>query len=264
MKIKYFIKYLKLKIKCDLSLRHYLMNNYPNGFPEEIAVNIFRQMLKAVNYLHSIHIWNRDIKLESFLVFDSDESKDPNNNLNIVLYNFEYAKVFEENMNGTQFLGTPEFIAPEMINHVPYNDSVDIWSLGISLFVMLTGQSPFPSYKTETQSFLNHVSKGFLNYQLLMDKGVSHSAVLLIQNMCDIDPKKRISATAALNNTWITENNIYINTNEAENESKIAEEFFKKNNNLFKMKNAHKKLNDKLSPRILTQIFDNVKISEDK
>ncbi|KAK8887456.1 hypothetical protein M9Y10_038501 [Tritrichomonas musculus] len=247
-----------------LTIHHYLMNKFPTGFPENIASSIFLQMLKGVEYLHSQNIWNRDIKLESFLIFDNKDQKDPNNNLNILLSNFEYAKIFEKDTKGTQFIGTPEYMAPEMANHVPYNESVDIWSLGISLFVMLTGQSPFPDYKTQPQSCLNHVKKGFLNYQLLANKGISQSAVLLIENMCDVDPKKRPSATEALKNTWITDNTIYMNTNEVVDESKIADEFFEKNKDYLVDTSPKKKLDDELSPRILAQIFDDPKTQADE
>lgn len=211
-----------------LSLHQYLENEYPNGLPEELAANIFRQMLRAVEYLHSLSIWNRDIKLESFLVFDSENQTNANNKLNIVLSNFEYAKIFEAGLKGTQFIGTPEFMAPEMVNHTPYDETVDIWSLGVSLFALLTGRLPFPNYREHPHECLDHVSKGLLNYKFLEDKGISHSAISLIKSMCDIDPKQRVSATTALMSTWILENNVYTNSNEAEIESKIAEDFLNK------------------------------------
>ena len=109
-------------------------------------------------------------------------------------------------MNGTQFLGTPEFIAPEMINHVPYNDSVDIWSLGISLFVMLSGQLPFPSYISNQRECIETILSGHLNYQLLIDAGISEDAINLIQSLCKVDPHQRITAKEAITNKWVIKN----------------------------------------------------------
>lgn len=166
--------------------------------------------------------------MKVFLVFDSENQTNANNNLNIVLSNFEYAKIFEAGLKGTQFIGTPEFMAPEMVNHTPYDETVDIWSLGVSLFALLTGRLPFPNHREHPHECLDHVSKGLLNYKFLEDKGISHSAISLIKSMCDIDPKQRVSATTALMSTWILENNVYTNSNEAEIESKIAEDFLNK------------------------------------
>lgn len=164
-------------------------------------------MLNAIAYLHENNIWNRDIKLESFFVFNPPDSKDANNPL-ILLCNFEYAKVFEEGQKSTEYIGTPEFMAPEIANKVPYNNSIDIWSLGITLFMMLTNQSPYPDFKTSPQECLKHVSRGEINYQILVNKNISNDAIEFIRKMCQIDPKQRITAIEATNDPWVLQSNI--------------------------------------------------------
>ena len=114
------------------SLHHLLLTSYPHGVPEEIACVIFRQMLQAVSYLHGINIWHRDIKPENFLVFDPDP-----NHPQIVLADFGFAKHFQEGETGDEFFGTMEFMPPEMLKCRSYDQSVDIYSLGVSLFVLL-------------------------------------------------------------------------------------------------------------------------------
>lgn len=185
-----------------LSVHQYILNEYPGGIPEKVAANMLHQMLNAIEILHENNIWNRDIKPESFLVFDPLDGSDLNNP-NILLFNFEYAKIFNEGEKGTDFIGTPDFMAPEVINKIPYDDSIDIWSLGVSLFMMLTNKLPFPEYRTDQQEYLKKVSKGDLNYDILTEKGISQPAIDLIKSMCQLDPRQRITANDALNNPWV-------------------------------------------------------------
>ena len=190
-----------------LSLHQFIENEFPGGIPEKICANIFKKMLAAVGYLHENNIWNRDIKLESFLVFSQKDSTDANNP-NIILSNFEYAKMFEEGEKSTEFIGSTQFMAPEIENKVPYNNSVDIWSLGVSLFMMLSGRSPFPDFRESPQDCLRCVSKGVLDYQILVDKNISNEAIELIKNMCQFDPNKRISAVDAFTDPWVLQSNV--------------------------------------------------------
>lgn len=180
------------------SLHHLLLTSYPHGLPEDTAVAIFRQMLLSVNYLHGINIWHRDIKPDNFLVFDPD----PDHPI-IKLADFGFAKLFQEGEYGDEFFGTMEFMPPEMLRCHPYDQSVDIYSLGISLFVMLVARYPTPSYRIAPDECKKRILRGNLNYQLLIDSEVSPDAVDLIRQMCRLDPGSRITAEEALAHPWI-------------------------------------------------------------
>ncbi|KAK8884889.1 hypothetical protein M9Y10_044010 [Tritrichomonas musculus] len=180
------------------SLFHLVVTQYPSGIPENIAVIIFRQMLQAVHYLHGVNIWHRDIKPDNFLVFDSHPEHP-----SIVLADFGFAKKFQEGELGNDFFGTPEYTAPEIFSGTKYEKSVDIYSLGVTLFVLLTARYPVPSFKTARDECKRRIRKGLLNYQLLVDMEISPDAVDLIRQMCRLDPTLRITAEDALNHPWI-------------------------------------------------------------
>lgn len=180
------------------SLHRLVQAQYPNGVPETLAKIMFRQMLEAVNYLHGINIWHRDIKLDNFLVFDNDI-----NHPIILLSDFGFAKLFQNHENGTEYIGTPEFAAPEMYLNKPYDKSIDIWSLGITLYVMLACKYPVPCYKSAPRQCTKRIITGNLNYSLLRYMDVSSDAIDLIQRMCQVDPNERITAEDALKHPWI-------------------------------------------------------------
>ena len=114
-------------------------------------------------------------------------------------------------------------MAPEIANLVPYNNSIDIWSLGVTLFMMLTGQSPFPDFKTSPKECIDNISKGVLNYQILENKNISQDAIELIRNMCQFDPNRRINAIDAINDPWVLQSNV--DPNLEENLSEIQDDY---------------------------------------
>lgn len=114
----------------------------PNGkLEDKQALDLITQILETLNYLHNEkHICHRDIKPENFLV--SIEDSVPV----IKMIDFGFATYVNEEKKMTQYLGTPNYLAPEMINREPYNEKIDVWACGIILFNMLTGCQPFNSH----------------------------------------------------------------------------------------------------------------------
>ena len=88
--------------------------------------------------MHKKNIAHRDIKPENVLM----ESKDTSN-LNLKITDFGFAKSFDPNEGLTETLGSPLYMAPEIIKKLPYNCAVDIWALGVLSYIMLSGKPPF-------------------------------------------------------------------------------------------------------------------------
>lgn len=183
------------------SLHDFITKNYRYGIPESIASVIMNQILKSIEYLHNLGIAHRDIKPDNFLVIDSNPDHPK-----IVLSDFGFAKFFNEGEVSTEYKGTPNFIAPEIIARIPYSFSVDIWSLGVTMFFILTAINPFPSFNVAPKDCIIKILKGHLNYGLLYAMKISEDAINLIKKMCTVALKKRISIENALAHPWIMSN----------------------------------------------------------
>lgn len=167
------------------NVSHLLKTRYSHGIPEYLAANIFNQMLNGINYIHSQNICHNDISCSMFLEARNEDTK-----IDIyILTGFTFSFVsFPESVNCI-FSGAPSYMAPEKIKREPFGLSADIWSLGISLFEMLTGQLPITQYNLSREECINAILSGKLNYQLLIDAKVSESVIDLIRSMCQIDPQ---------------------------------------------------------------------------
>jgi len=102
---------------------------------ENIARFIFRQIVEALQYIHSQNIVHRDIKLDNILI-------DLQNNIKIC--DFGVSKSIKKNDVMHDQCGTPAYIAPEILKNCGYEGfGVDIWSAGVVLYAMLSGTVPF-------------------------------------------------------------------------------------------------------------------------
>ena len=163
---------------------------------EETAKKIIHGALIALEYLHRGGIWHRDVKPENFLLLD-DSMVDPN----VVLADFGHARRFAAGEVSTEFLGSPLYAAPEIYRREPYTEKVDIWALGVTMYVLLSGESPFPMWdQTEMTTAILH---GDYNFDSEIWDYVSPGAKDLIKLMLRVDPAARISAHDALGHSWL-------------------------------------------------------------
>ncbi len=102
--------------------------------PEKEAALYLRDIIKAINYLHTRDppILHRDIKPENILLNDDNKCK---------IADFGWSNVQDDVRN--TFCGTPDYLAPEMIEGVGHNEKLDIWTIGILTYELLHGVPPF-------------------------------------------------------------------------------------------------------------------------
>ncbi|EIJ88964.1 CAMK/CAMKL/KIN1 protein kinase [Nematocida parisii ERTm1] len=194
---------LKLKEFFYTKECFYLIFNYISGeqllkkivknkkLSEITAKKYFIQILDAIQYCHNHNIVHRDIKIENILINKDD---------NAILIDFGLSNFFEnEGFLGT-FCGSLYFAAPELLSGNLYKGpEVDIWSLGVVLYVMVCGKVPFDDKNLQ---LLYHK---ITNSNILTD-GVSEELKSLLLQMLNPDRNTRISVQQILNHPWVNDN----------------------------------------------------------
>jgi len=177
-------------------------------FNEEKAAYIIRQLLSAVNYLHSHNIVHRDLKPENIMVENNRKSKKEDKNeqeiINIKLIDFGTCNYFDGKKKLTLRVGTHYYIAPEVLRK-SYDEKCDIWSCGVILYILLCGYPPFSGYSTE--EIMYEVLQGKFTMEGNEWKKVSSSAKDLVTKLLELKVEKRLSAQEAINHKWIQEKN---------------------------------------------------------
>merc|ERR1719499_593868 len=104
----------------------------------QIAARCMKQMLLAINYLHLNHVMHRDLKPENWLLGNKqDIGKAP-----LKLIDFGISKHFSQGVPCTTRVGTPTYVAPEVLVG-KYDEKIDMWSLGVIMYLILSGRLPF-------------------------------------------------------------------------------------------------------------------------
>ncbi|EPX73313.1 CAMK/RAD53 protein kinase Mek1 [Schizosaccharomyces octosporus yFS286] len=164
--------------------------------PEVTCLFIMYQLLQALGYLHSQNIAHRDLKLENILIVSSSDSV-----FRIILTDFGVARCMENGKRMSTFVGTLEYTAPEVRDlkgrsrrykelNMGYGKEVDIWSLGIIMYLLLSGNSPIFSME------------GNIVFEDAIWRTVSRQAKDLICSFLQKEPSERPTVEEALEHPW--------------------------------------------------------------
>ncbi|XP_012619268.2 serine/threonine-protein kinase Chk2 [Microcebus murinus] len=159
----------------------------------------FYQMLLAVQYLHENGIIHRDLKPENVLLSSQKED------CLIKITDFGQSKILGETSLMRTLCGTPTYLAPEVLVSVGtagYNRAVDCWSLGVILFICLSGYPPFSEHKTQV-SLKDQITSGKYNFIPEVWADVSEKALDLVKKLLVVDPKARYTTEEALRHPWL-------------------------------------------------------------
>lgn len=160
---------------------------------EEDARPVLRGILEALAYLHELNIVHRDIKPENILMARPDLPK---------ITDFGLATFCNEDKHIHSVVGTPSYVAPEIIRNVPYGPPADIWSCGIVLYFMLSGERPFTGETRE--DIRRSVLAGDLRFPSQLFGTSTPEVKHLINLMLSFDQRSRISARDALLHPWLS------------------------------------------------------------
>ncbi|KFW95101.1 Death-associated protein kinase 1, partial [Phalacrocorax carbo] len=163
---------------------------------EEEATEFLKQILNGVQYLHSLQIAHFDLKPENIMLLDRNVPKP-----RIKIIDFGLAHKIDFGNEFKNIFGTPEFVAPEIVNYEPLGLEADMWSIGVITYILLSGASPFlGETKQETLANVSAV-----NYEFEEEFFSSTSALAkdFIRRLLVKDPKKRMTIQDSLLHPWI-------------------------------------------------------------
>ncbi|PNY29620.1 Eukaryotic translation initiation factor 3 subunit M [Tolypocladium capitatum] len=193
--------YLVLELASEGELFNFIVMK--QKLSEDESRKLFKQLFQGIKYLHERNIVHRDIKPENILMVDK--------NLHVKLADFGLAKIIGEESFTTTLCGTPSYVAPEILadsKQRKYTKAVDVWSLGVVLYICLCGFPPFSDelYSRDFPFTLSQqIKSGRFDYPSPYWDSVGDPALDLIDSMLVVDPDKRFTIDQCLSHPWLTQ-----------------------------------------------------------
>ncbi|XP_043091602.1 myosin light chain kinase, smooth muscle isoform X2 [Puntigrus tetrazona] len=161
---------------------------------EVSSVGYMRQILEGIQYMHQQHIVHLDLKPENIVCVDRT-------GIQIKIIDFGLASKLDPNTPVKVMHGTPEFVAPEVINYEPICLATDMWSIGVICYILLSGESPFQGESdTETLALVTAAQWEFDEESF---EDISKLAKDFISSLLSKDVRRRMSCEEALAHSWL-------------------------------------------------------------
>lgn len=178
------------------------------AFGEADARHIMCQLLEALKYLHSQNIVHRDLKPENILL---ERRRSADDAYRVKIADFGLAKLTGAAKVASTFCGTPQYFAPEVLesrnSKRGYDAACDMWSVGVILYVLLSGTTPFDELRhAGSLSIFEQIKRGLRGEEHFGEhiwRTISSSAKHLIARLLAVDPQRRLSVIGALSHPWM-------------------------------------------------------------
>ncbi|XP_040987799.1 serine/threonine-protein kinase SAPK1-like isoform X2 [Juglans microcarpa x Juglans regia] len=169
-------------------------------FSEDEGRFFFQQLISGVSYCHTMEICHRDLKLENTLL---DGSPTPR----LKICDFGYSKSALLHSQPKSTVGTPAYIAPEVLQRKEYDGKIaDVWSCGVTLYVMLVGAYPFED-PDDPRNFRKTIGRIMsVQYSIPDYVRVSAACRQLLSHIFVANPGKRITIPEIKNHPWFLKN----------------------------------------------------------
>jgi len=166
-------------------------------YSERDASNIIYQVVSAVEYLHECGIAHRDLKPENLLSAGEEENEV------VKIADFGFSKSFagDDAEKLMTSCGSPGYVAPEILTAESYDKSVDMWSVGVIIYILLSGYPPF--YADSAPALFKKIMDVKYDFDDSVWDDISDSAKDLIRNLLVKEPSKRFSAKQCLDHPWV-------------------------------------------------------------
>lgn len=166
------------------------------AYTEAMAADVMRKMVSTLGFLHSQGVVHRDLKPENILC-----KKDSDTDIKIT--DFGLSNIMTTSNILQSKCGTPVYMAPEMLQNLPYDQSVDVWAAGIILYIILSGTLPF--YADNPDDFLELVRHSDFSFPDSEWADISEGPKDLIRKILVPDPRRRYGVRQILEHPWLRE-----------------------------------------------------------
>lgn len=192
------------KLKGDML--EMILSSESQKLSERITKFLISQILLALKHLHSKNIVHCDLKPENVLL--SSDSDFPQ----VKLCDFGFARIIGEKSFRRSVVGTPAYLAPEVLRNKGYNRSLDMWSVGVIIYVSLSGTFPFQ----EDEDINDQIQNAAFMYPPNPWKDISKEAIDLINNLLQVKTRKRYTVDKSLSHIWLQDYQTWMDLRELE------------------------------------------------
>uniref|UniRef100_A0A669B7F9 Serine/threonine-protein kinase n=1 Tax=Oreochromis niloticus TaxID=8128 RepID=A0A669B7F9_ORENI len=190
-----------------------ILSSEKGRLPERITKFLVTQILVALRHLHFKNIVHCDLKPENVLLASADSFPQ------VKLCDFGFARIIGEKSFRRSVVGTPAYLAPEVLRNKGYNRSLDMWSVGVIIYVSLSGTFPF----NEDEDINDQIQNAAFMYPPHPWKKISQEAIDLINNLLQVKMRKRYSVDKTLSHPWLQDYQMWLDLRNLE--SRINERY---------------------------------------
>ncbi|KAL7873233.1 hypothetical protein AOLI_G00123040 [Acnodon oligacanthus] len=183
-----------------------ILSSEKSRLPERITKFLVTQILVALRHLHFKNIVHCDLKPENVLLASAEPFPQ------VKLCDFGFARIIGEKSFRRSVVGTPAYLAPEVLRSKGYNRSLDMWSVGVIIYVSLSGTFPF----NEDEDINDQIQNAAFMYPPMPWKEISTEATDLINNLLQVKMRKRYSVDKSLSHPWLQDYQTWLDLREFE------------------------------------------------
>ncbi|XP_006626195.1 serine/threonine-protein kinase D3 isoform X2 [Lepisosteus oculatus] len=190
-----------------------ILSSEKSRLPERITKFLVTQILVALRHLHFKNIVHCDLKPENVLLASAEPFPQ------VKLCDFGFARIIGEKSFRRSVVGTPAYLAPEVLRSKGYNRSLDMWSVGVIIYVSLSGTFPF----NEDEDINDQIQNAAFMYPPNPWIEISGEATDLINNLLQVKMRKRYSVDKSLSHPWLQDYQTWLDLREFE--TRIGERY---------------------------------------
>ena len=170
------------------------------NFSEKRAAELIYEIAVGVKYLHKYGIIHRDLKPDNIMLTEANDKG------HIKIMDFGLSKILGKKEKTSDGFGTLTFVSPEVLIRKPYNKEIDIWSIGVILYLMLSGDLPFDDEEDDEQKIAKSIVFNEVEFPQKKFGNKSKEVIDLIKRCLTKEPKDRIKVDEIIKSDWIKAN----------------------------------------------------------